>query len=80
MKFSVPSSKDLLKKTSIIVEVRDKIQSNARRKPHKMDLAPDYWDVIPDDGIREESSDKPNRKVLSPSQVLPKMLVTYCET
>ncbi|KAK4786760.1 hypothetical protein SAY86_010593 [Trapa natans] len=69
MKFHVLPSKDLLKKTSIMVEVRDKIQSNALRKPHKMDLAPDYWDVIPDDGTSAESSDKPNRRVLSPSQV-----------
>ncbi|PKI53122.1 DNA-directed RNA polymerase IV subunit 1 isoform X2 [Punica granatum] len=69
MKFRVPSSKDIFRKTSIIVEVRDKLPNNTRRKPYKADLAPDYWDILPKDGAPEDSSAKPYRRVLSPAQV-----------
>ncbi|KAL2516997.1 DNA-directed RNA polymerase IV subunit 1 [Abeliophyllum distichum] len=64
MKFKV-SSKDMFAKTAIVAEVNEKFINNSSAKV----LATDYWDVIPQESIPEESSSQANIRVLSHAQV-----------
>lgn len=66
MKFRVSSS-DLFRRTAIIAEINDKAP---KKKSLGLGLPDDYWDIIPGDAQQEESCIKPNRRVLSPTQVL----------
>ncbi|XP_011014513.1 PREDICTED: DNA-directed RNA polymerase IV subunit 1-like [Populus euphratica] len=69
MKFKV-SSKEIFRKTAIIAEIRETL-SNKPQKGFKKILAADYWDIFPKDEQEEEeeTNAKPNRRVLSHSQV-----------
>ncbi|MED6198738.1 hypothetical protein PIB30_069412 [Stylosanthes scabra] len=67
MKFRV-SSNDLFRRTAIIVEINER---SLNSKKHLGRRLPDhFWDFIPSDTQQEESCIKPNRRVLSPYQVL----------
>ncbi|MED6131304.1 hypothetical protein PIB30_008638 [Stylosanthes scabra] len=67
MKFRV-SSNDLFRRTAIIVEVNER---SLNSKKHLGRRVPEqFWDFIPSDTQQEESCIKPNRRVLSPYQVL----------
>ncbi|XP_015901884.3 DNA-directed RNA polymerase IV subunit 1 isoform X2 [Ziziphus jujuba] len=61
MKFKV-SSKDLFSRSTITVEVNDKLLE-------KFKSTDDFWDFIPKDAQQEESCMKPNKRVLSHAQV-----------
>ncbi|XP_021290958.1 DNA-directed RNA polymerase IV subunit 1 isoform X1 [Herrania umbratica] len=67
MNFKI-SSKDLFRKSAIIVEVSEKSSMKVRKRG-KQALPSDYWDFIPKDEQQEESLIRPNRRVLSHSQV-----------
>ncbi|KAF9689397.1 hypothetical protein SADUNF_Sadunf01G0088000 [Salix dunnii] len=69
MKFKV-SSKEIFRKTAIIAEIRETL-SKTPQKGFKKILAADYWDIFPKDEQEEEEETiaKPNRRVLSHSQV-----------
>lgn len=69
MKFKV-SSKEIFRKTAIIAEIRETL-SKKPQKGFKKILAADYWDIFPKDeqDEEEETNAKPNRRVLSHSQV-----------
>lgn len=67
MKFKV-SSKDLFRRTAIIVEVDESFR-NTQKKLNRRIWPSDYWDFIPKNPEQEESSLKPNRRVLSHAQV-----------
>lgn len=69
MKFKV-SSKEIFRKTAIIAEIRETL-SKKPQKGFKKILAADYWDIFPKDEQEEEeeTNAKPNRRVLSHSQV-----------
>ncbi|KAL3647224.1 hypothetical protein CASFOL_008192 [Castilleja foliolosa] len=64
MKFRV-SSKDVFAKSAIIVEVQEKFVD----KSSDLELASDYWDVIPKDTTQVHNDLPPNKRVLSPAQV-----------
>ncbi|KAH7514026.1 hypothetical protein FEM48_Zijuj11G0044900 [Ziziphus jujuba var. spinosa] len=61
MKFKV-SSKDLFSRSTITVEVNDKLLE-------KFKSTDDFWDFIPKDAQQEESCMKPNKRVLSHAQL-----------
>ncbi|KAL5751094.1 hypothetical protein ACOSP7_025697 [Xanthoceras sorbifolium] len=63
MKFKV-STKDLSRKTAIIVEIDEKSPKKFQKR-----LADDYWDLFIRDAQQEESCLKEKRMVLSPVQV-----------
>ena len=75
MKFKV-SSKDLFRKTAIIVEMKEKHPKNLQRKNFRAELPLDYWNFIPRDPQQEENSLNPNRRVLSHAQVAQCSLIT----
>ncbi|GFP97753.1 DNA-directed RNA polymerase iv subunit 1 [Phtheirospermum japonicum] len=64
MKFRV-SSKDVFAKSAIIVEVQEKFVD----KSSDLELASDYWDVIPKDTAQVHNGLPLNKRVLSPAQV-----------
>ncbi|RYQ79818.1 hypothetical protein Ahy_Scaffold1g106629 isoform A [Arachis hypogaea] len=67
MKFRV-SSNDLFRRTAIIVEINER---SLNSKKHLGRRVPEhFWDFIPSDPQQEESCIKPNRRALSPYQVL----------
>lgn len=68
MKFKV-SSKDLFRKTAIIVEMNEKLPKKLQKKSFRPVLPLDYWDFIPKDPQQEENCLNPNRRVLSHAQV-----------
>lgn len=61
MKFKV-SSKDLFSRSTITVEVSDKMLE-------KFKNTDEFWDFIPKDAQQEESCMKPKKRVLSHAQV-----------
>ncbi|KAM7525683.1 hypothetical protein LguiA_015585 [Lonicera macranthoides] len=65
MKFKV-SSKDLFGKTAIIAEANETFYKRSRNRGG---MACDYWDCIPRDAQQDESSLRPNKRVLSHAQV-----------
>lgn len=72
MKFSF-SAKDY-QKSCVVVEVIDRVPANIQKKQHKGQLPSDYWDFLGNDPELEllqqdSSSNKPNRRILSHSQV-----------
>ena len=69
MKFKV-SSKEIFRKTAIIAEIRETLSKTPQKRFKKI-LAADYWDIFPKDDQEEEEETiaKPNRRVLSHSQV-----------
>ena len=67
MKFKV-SSKELFRKSAIIVEVNEKLPKKFQKKSFR-GLTADFWDFIPEDEQEEESHLKPNIRVLSHAQV-----------
>ena len=67
MKFKVSTS-DVFKKSAIIVEV-DESTTQLQRRGIRGGLPADYWQFIPRDPQLEESSMKPNKRVLSHAQV-----------
>lgn len=73
MNFKI-SSKDLFRKSAIIVEVSEKSSMKVRKRG-KQALPSDYWDFIPKDEQQEESLIRPNRRVLSHSQVACSVLI-----
>ncbi|KAJ6701636.1 DNA-DIRECTED RNA polymerase [Salix koriyanagi] len=68
MKFKV--SKEIFRKTAIIAEIRETLSKTPQKRFKKI-LAADYWDIFPKDDQEEEEETiaKPNRRVLSHSQV-----------
>ena len=68
MNFKV-SSNDVFGKTAIMVEVKERFSKKSQSRSSGEDLASDYWDIIPKDVQQEESSMKPNRRILSHAQV-----------
>ncbi|PSR91523.1 DNA-directed RNA polymerase IV subunit like [Actinidia chinensis var. chinensis] len=68
MNFKV-SSNDVFGKTAIIVEVKERFSKKSENRSSGEVLASDYWDIIPKDVQQEESSMKPNRRILSHAQV-----------
>lgn len=68
-KFKV-SSKELFRRTAIVVEIDEKFRGKLHKKLGKRILPSDYWDFIPIDEEQEENSLKPNRRVLTHAQVL----------
>lgn len=64
MKFKV-SSKDHFRRSTITVEVNEKLLEKFKRGV----LPDDYWDFIPKDAQQEENCTKPNKRVLSHAQV-----------
>ncbi|KAJ4846700.1 hypothetical protein Tsubulata_031972 [Turnera subulata] len=68
MKFRV-SSKEIFKRTTIIAAIIEKFSTALRRKGYKTLVAPDYWDIIPKDEQLEETTTKPEKRVLSHAQV-----------
>lgn len=69
MKFKV-SSKDLFRRTAIIIEIDESFRKNIQKKLNRRISPTDYWDFIPKDPEQEESSLKPNKRVLSHAQVV----------
>ncbi|GFS33264.1 nuclear RNA polymerase D1A [Actinidia rufa] len=67
MNFKV-SSNDVFGKTAIIVEVKERFSKKSENRSSGEVLASDYWDIIPKDVQQEESSMKPNRRILSHAQ------------
>lgn len=79
MKFKV-SSKELFRRTAIVVEIDEKFRGKLHKKLGKRDLPSDYWDFIPIDEEQEESCLKPNKRVLTHAQVLlPKNICCACQ-
>ncbi|XVE57815.1 hypothetical protein DITRI_Ditri04bG0120200 [Diplodiscus trichospermus] len=62
------SSKDLFKKSAIVVDVRENSSVKVRKRG-KQALPADYWDFIPKDQQQEEVSVRQGRRVLSHAQV-----------
>ncbi|XVF10684.1 hypothetical protein REPUB_Repub07fG0203700 [Reevesia pubescens] len=67
MKFKI-SSKDLFRKSAIMVEVSENSLMKVRKRGRQA-LPADYWDFIPKDQQQEEGFMKPGRRVLSHVQV-----------
>ncbi|KAI4303490.1 hypothetical protein MLD38_039113 [Melastoma candidum] len=67
-KFKV-SSKELFRRTAIVVEIDEKFRGKLHRKLGKRVLPSDYWDFIPIDDEQDENSSKPNKRVLTHAQV-----------
>lgn len=76
MKFKV-SSKDLFRKTAIIVEMNEKLPKKLQKKSFRPVLPLDYWDFIPKDPQQEENCLNPNRRVLSHAQVAQCSVITW---
>ncbi|XP_022736885.1 DNA-directed RNA polymerase IV subunit 1 isoform X3 [Durio zibethinus] len=67
MRFKI-SSKDLFRKSAILVEVSENSLMKVRKRGRQA-LPADYWDFIPKDQQQEEGFMKPGRRVLSHAQV-----------
>lgn len=67
MRFRI-SSKELFRKSAIVVEVSETSLEKVRKRG-KQALPADYWDFIPKDEQHEEGIIKPGRRVLSHVQV-----------
>ncbi|XWS61838.1 hypothetical protein CRYUN_Cryun07bG0159800 [Craigia yunnanensis] len=67
MKFKI-SSKDLFRKSAIMVEVSENSLMKVRKRG-RQELPADYWDFIPKDQQQEEGLMRPGRRVLSHAQV-----------
>ncbi|KAK6935319.1 RNA polymerase Rpb1, domain 1, partial [Dillenia turbinata] len=68
MKFRA-SSKELFRKTAVIVEIREKMPKKFRNKTLEDALPADYWDFIPRDDQQPECYSTSNRRVLTHAQV-----------
>ncbi|XVE64910.1 hypothetical protein DITRI_Ditri07aG0140000 [Diplodiscus trichospermus] len=62
------SSKDLFRKSAVVVEVSESSLMKVRKRGRQA-LSADYWDFIPKDQQREEGFMRPGRRVLSQTQV-----------
>ena len=73
MKFKI-SSKDLFRKSAIMVEVSENSLMKVRKRGRQA-LPADYWDFIPKDQQQEEGLMRPGRRVLSHAQVACSFLI-----